>query len=195
MTDKNKQEIEEEVDACVVGNEVFFYTYIDDDTILWLHRELRNLETKLLKKKAKNPGVSPKIILYLKSDGGDMFAGMSGMDFISNMRVPVYTVADGICASAATFLLFGGTKRYVKSHAHVLIHQLSTDGFWGKFEDLKDEMKSLKKFMKMIKGVYENRANIPQKKMDSLMKKDVYLDARQCLKYQIVDDVFSSGCL
>jgi len=49
------------------------------------------------------------------------------------------TVADGFCASAATFVLMGSKHRRIMPHAHLLIHQLST-GAMGKYEELKDEI-------------------------------------------------------
>jgi len=181
----------ESVEGCeVIDNDIFFYTDIDDDSVLWLNKQLTILEKKLLIQTIECPGYKPYIRLFIKSDGGDIFAGVSAMDHIANIKVSVVTIADGLCASAATFLLLGGTKRLIKKHAFVLIHQLSTEGFWGKFEEVKDEMKTLKKFMAMIHGIYEVKTKIPQKKMNKLMKKDIYLSAEQCLKYDIVDEVF-----
>ena len=81
------------------------------------------------------------IFLYIHTDGGDAYAGLSAMDHIKNMRVPVHTVVDGLCASAGTFILMGGEKKYALRHSSVLIHQLRL-GFWGTYEDLKDEMQN-----------------------------------------------------
>ena len=67
--------------------------------------------------------------------------------------VPGYeieTIAEGTCCSAATFMLLGGKKRMIGKHAHILIHQLSA-GFMGKYKDLRDELKTCKKIMKMMK--------------------------------------------
>lgn len=44
----------------------------------------------------------------------------------------------------------GGHERRIGKNAHVLIHQISTNGFWGKYEELKDEMKSCDKLMDMV---------------------------------------------
>ena len=174
-------------DIKVVGNEVFFYTDVSDESVVYLFKVLRELEKELLYKMIEMPDYKPTIKLYLKSDGGDMFAGFSAHDQLSQMRVKVTTIADGCCASAATFILLGGHVKLMKPHAHILIHSLATDGFWGKFEDMKEEMKNCEKFMDMIKRLYEEHCEIPEKKMKSLMKKDIYLTPEECIKWKVVD--------
>jgi ATP-dependent Clp endopeptidase proteolytic subunit ClpP len=173
----------------VVENDIFFYSGIDNDSILNLNTAIKKLERKLLKRAIDIDGYNPVINLHIKSGGGDIFAGLSGMDHISSCRVPINTIADGLCASAATFLLMGGSTRYIRPSAYVLIHQLSS-GFWGKFEDLKNELESCEKFMKIIRGIYEEKATIPQKTLNSMMKRDIYVTAKECLRFGIVDEIY-----
>ena len=40
--------------------------------------------------------------------------------------------------------------------------------------------------MKMLKAMYLEKTQIPEKKLKKLMKKDIYLTPRDCLKYKIV---------
>ena len=182
----------EETQECVVrvvGNEVYFYGSVTTENILELNTALRTLENDLLCKfSSYTYSEVPGITLYIQTEGGDIFAGLSCMDHIRNMRVRVTTVADGCCASAGTFMLLGGHHRTIKKHSFVLIHQLSS-GFWGKFQELKDETKSLSKFMKTITTMYNKHTTIPKKKLDIMMKKDMYLDADECIKFKIVDEV------
>ena len=177
-------------DVCVLGNEIYFYTDVSEISVMWLNKTIRKLERELITQTSEcGANSAPEIKLYINSPGGDMFAGMSALDHVASSKLKITTIADGMCASAATFILLGGHRRMIKQHAHVLIHQLSTNGFWGKFEDLKDEMKSCKKFMDMIRSIYGDKCDIPDKKMESMMKKDIYLDAEECLKFKIVDEV------
>jgi ATP-dependent Clp endopeptidase proteolytic subunit ClpP len=188
-TDSNEVDDGEWDDIKVQGNEVFFSADVDDDSVCYLFKILRQLETNLLYKMIENPGYKPEIRLFINSNGGDMFAGFSAHDQLKQLRVPVTTIAVGCCASAATFILLGGSKRMIGQRAHVLIHQLATDGFWGKFEEMKDEMKNCKKFMNMAKDLYEENCDIPEKKMKNLMKKDIYLSPEECVKWKIVDEI------
>ena len=189
MTDDKKKDECSDFNIQTIGNVVYFSEDIDEGSVMELFTTMRELEIKMQKKKTKYIGFEPAIWLFIKSDGGDIFSGFSAMDFIKSLSVPVYTVADGMCASAATFLLLAGRKRFMTKHTHILIHQLSTEGFWGRYEEIKDEMKNLNKFMDMIQGVYED-TEIPDKKFKKMMKRDLYLNAQKCLKYKIVHDVY-----
>jgi ATP-dependent protease ClpP protease subunit len=191
LSKKPEPEEEEEEVVEVVGTDVFFTGPIDEESIQELVTNLKKLENKLLKQAVDLQGYTPKIRLFIRSDGGDVFAGFSAMDHISRSRLHVTTVADGCCASAATFLLLAGHRRAIGAHGYVLIHQLATDGFWGKYEELRDEMKNCDKFMKSIRSIYESKTRLPSRKLNKMLKRDIYLDASMCKKYSIVDEIMS----
>ena len=172
----------------VVNNHIYFYSGIKSTSILKLNKKLKELETKLLTYADSLEWEPPGIYLHINSYGGSVFAGVAGMDQIRKCKVPVYTVIDGCAASAATFLTVVGAKRYINKHAHILIHQLSS-GFWGKFSAIEDEVKNLKKLMEMIKDVYLNHTKIEKKQLDKLLKRDLWLNAREALEHGLVDEI------
>jgi ATP-dependent protease ClpP protease subunit len=173
----------------IIGNEMFFYSDVTSDDILEFTEDFKKLENKLLKQTIDFPGFKPEIRINICSDGGEMFAGLSAMNVIEKSRVKVVTIAQGACCSAASFMLLGGHERRMGKNSHILIHQLSTNGFWGKFEDLKNEMDSCSKFMDMITKVYLEKTEIPEKEFKKLMKKDIYLNVEECLKYNVVSSI------
>lgn len=188
VNNNNKEVIEEEeIYECtkVIGNEIFFYGDVTPDTILEFIEKFKKLEIGLLKASA-DLGFTPEIRVHIMSDGGDLFSGFSAMNLLEKSRVRVVTIAQGACCSAATFILLGGQERRIARNAYLLIHQLSTGAFWGKFEEIKDEYKSVNKFMDMIRSTYLKKTKIPQKKLENMMKRDIYLDSKKCLKYAIV---------
>jgi len=172
----------------VINNHIYFYSEIKRNSILKLNKKIKELETKLLTYADSLEWEPPGIFLHINSYGGSVFAGVAGMDQILNCKLPVYTVIDGCAASAATFLSVVGTKRLINKHAHILIHQLSS-GFWGKFSEIEDEMKNLKKITKMIKEVYLKNTNITKKQLDKMLKHDLWLNAEEALEYGLVDEV------
>ena len=155
--------------------------------------KLKKLEIELLHKHL-DLGLShikPEIRIWIRSEGGDMHAGLSAMDAISRVKTcKVRTIADGMCASAATFLLLGGRTRHMTENSYVLIHQLNMDGTWGKFEDFKDQMQNLEKFMKRFRKIYMRETRIPENELDRILKRDVYMDIGKCLNWDIVDSVW-----
>ncbi len=182
--DDTKEIIEENQSVKVVGNEILFYGDIDKDNALEFVLQFKKLEIELLKKKAELVGYEPQIRISIMSDGGDIFSGLNMMNVLERSRVKVITIAQGSCCSAATFVFLGGSERRIGKNAYLLIHQLTTE-FWGSFQDLRNEMKTSEKFMKMLKKMYMSKTKIPEKKFKRLMKKDIYLSPRKCIKYKI----------
>ena len=177
----------------VQGSDIYFHCDVDETTILELNMKLKKLETELLHKYL-DLGIKsrPEIRIWIRSDGGDLHAGLSGMDRIRSIRrCKVRTIADGVCSSAATFLLLGGWSRHMTENSYVMIHQLNMDGTWGKFEDFKDQMENLEQFMQRFKDIYTRETKIPERDLKKLLKRDVYMDAAKCLDWQVVDSVWN----
>jgi ATP-dependent protease ClpP protease subunit len=176
----------------VDGSDVYFYCEVCEQTVLELIMKLRKLEKELLHKYL-DLGITtkPEIRIWIRSDGGDMHSGLSAMDAIASMdRVKVRTIADGMCASAATFILLGGHRRHMTENSYILIHQLNMDGSWGKFEDYKDQMDNLEQFMDRFREIYTRETDIPEKKLKKILRRDICMDAKKCVKYYVVDSVW-----
>jgi|TARA_B110000908_G_C10201499_1_gene425555 ATP-dependent protease ClpP protease subunit len=181
---EDDEEVEHET-VRVIGCDIYFYGDVDRANAFDFIDAFKKLEVDLLKKSIELEGYNPMIRVHIHSDGGDVFSGLSMMDMLRSSRVKVVTIAEGTCCSAATLILLGGCKRLMGRHAFVLIHQLST-GFFGKYKDLKDEMKTCKKVMATLKTLYDDSTTIPKDKLSEFMKRDIYLGYEECLKYEIV---------
>ena len=177
----------------VQGSDVYFHCEVCETTVLELNMKLKKLELELLHKYL-DLGIDqrPEIRIFIRSDGGDLHAGLSAMDCIKSLRkrVRVLTIADGVCASAATFILMGGSKRYMTKNSYILIHQLNMDGSWGKFEDFKDQMENLEQFMNKFRAIYTRETEIPTDELERLLKRDVYMDSDRCMEWYIVDGIW-----
>jgi len=133
----------------------------------------------------------PPIYLFINSEGGDYFAGLSAMDHIKNMKYPVYTVIDGMVASAGTFISLAGKKRFMMKSSWVLIHQIKS---WlgGMFthEELKDSYENSDNFMKSLNKMYSEHTNISNKKLETFFKHDLYINSEEAIKMGIVDTYY-----
>jgi ATP-dependent protease ClpP protease subunit len=187
-TEDETKEQEENDCIKVIGNELLFYGDVDRENTLEFVEKFKKLEIELLKKMAELVGYEPMIRVHIMSEGGDVYAGLNIMNVLERSRVKVVTIAQGACCSAATFVLLGGKERRMGKNAYLLIHQISTE-MWGSFNDLKHELKSTDKLMKMLKDMYLSKTKIPEAKFKSLMKKDIYLPPDKCLKYGIVSEI------
>ena len=177
--DSDSDEDDEKVIA--VYNNVYFYCSVTRKTSLQLNTKLEEVQQSILNHKIQDNEIN----LYIQSGGGELFAGISSMNYIENMKVHVNTIVDGFVASAASLITLGGHTVYMQKHATLLIHQMTT-GFYGKFEEFMDEVHNSKKSMKMIKDIYKDKTQIPENELEKLMKKDIYLDVDECKKYKII---------
>lgn len=184
MSDSESEDEKSEIK--VQGNDVYFYCDVTTETVRDLITTVRKLEiemaTSLIKLGIYDP---PKIRIHISTDGGNLYAGISAFDYLRSTRSHVTTIAEGCCASAGTFILLGGDTRLMGKSAYVLIHQLGTQ-FWGKFEQLKDEVAHCEQLMRTMKRIYTRETTIPEEKLNKLMKRDIYFSHKKCVKYGIV---------
>jgi ATP-dependent Clp protease protease subunit len=134
----------------------------------------------------------PPLYIFINSGGGDYYAGMSAYDHMKSIDYPIYTVIDGMAASAATFIGLAGKKRYIMKSGWVLIHQIKTwMGGFTTFENLKDEMENSTNIMKSLNKMYIENTNIPKKRLDAFFKHDIYIDSSEAIKLGIVDGIYN----
>ena len=172
----------------VVNNRVYFYSYVGSSEILQLNRRITELNNNLLVDAITQSREPASIFLHVHSFGGSIFSGLCGMDEIKNSKVPIVTIVDGCCASAATFLTVVGKKRLIYENSFMLIHQLSTF-FWGKFDEMQDEHENCTVLMETIKRIMDKYTKIPSKKINEILKHDLWFDSKKCLEYGLVDEI------
>jgi ATP-dependent Clp protease protease subunit len=174
----------------VVENTIFFYDDVTNESILDLNRVLTEVDVKLQNtRNILGDSFDPTIRLRVKTDGGDLHSVLSTVDIIHNLKSKVYTYIDGSVASAGSMITLSGDRRFMGKHAIFLIHQLSS-GMYGKYTELEDSMENCANMMKFLKAYYKENTKIPMKKLDELLKRDLYLSVDECLLYGIVDEVF-----
>ena len=170
------------------NNHIYFYSEVSKKTVYELNREIRVVTQKMLDMQRKYNIDPPPIYLHINSYGGSIFAAMSTVDIIKYNQVPIYSIVEGCAASAATLMSVVANKRYIRPHAHMLIHQLSTV-FWGKMDEFDDEMKNLNKLMDLIKNIYKEHTSVPTRKLNEILKHDVWWDANKCIDNNLVDEI------
>ena len=173
-------------------NSVWFYAGVNKPNVLELNKTLKMVTSKNLTLQ-HDLGLEERIPikLHINSGGGLIVAGVSGMDAILRNSVPVHTVVDGFCASAATFMSVAGHKRSITENSFMLIHELSTN-FWGKYKEFEDEKRNLDLMMDMIKSVYSRHTHVPSKELDGVLKHDLMWDSQKCLDLGLVDEIIHS---
>ena len=167
---------------------IFFYTDVNKQSILNLNQKLNRIGTDLNATAMVLDIPVPELKLHINSNGGSLLDGFAAVDYVRNCKAPVHSIIEGSAASAATLISVVAKKRSISKNSFMLIHQLS--GFmWGKFEIMKDDMQNCNLFMDRINEIYGQYTKIPKNVLKDILKRDIYMDAKTCLKYGLVDKI------
>lgn len=128
------------------------------------------------------------IILYINSNGGDIYCGLAIYDIIKHIRADVSTICFGVASSMAAFLLSSGTKgkRCSFPNARIMIHQ-PIGGSHGQASDVKIHTKEILYLKKKINIFFSKNTNINIKKIKKKTNRDHFMSPLKALKYGIID--------
>lgn len=174
-----------------VDNHIYFYADVDSDRCLALIRAIREADSELrqqyLSRGLEGMPLTP-IWLHIHSYGGDLFTGFSLADQLTMIKSPVYSVIEGICASAATLVSMSCTRRFILPSSFMLIHQLS--GFkWGTHEEFKDEMTLQNKAMERLVEFYARHAKPSADEVRAMLTRDYWMDAEAAVAQGFADEI------
>ena len=166
------------------------------DRIIWMGEEVKDdmanrICAQMLMLAAEDP--KKDIWLYINSPGGSITAGMAIYDTMQLIEPDVATVGLGMCASMGQFLLSSGTpgKRYLTSHARVLMHQPS-GGIGGTTTDVRINAELI---MVMKKTLAELTARHTGHTVDEIYRDNEYdhwFTASEALEYGFVDKIITT---
>ena len=181
----------------VLGNHIYFYTEVTKKTALELIKNIKELANNIMTLEIHNGKDSlydddkityNPIYLHINSGGGCLFSCMSIIDTIKKCKVPVYTIGEGQIASAASIMLLSGKKRFMTENSFILIHELRTY-VSGTYSNLEDDYENSKLLMKKMIKYYKKNSNIPESVLQTLLKKDIYIEAKKSKKYGLIDKI------
>lgn len=175
-----------------VSNHIYFYSEVNQDRCLDLIKQIKSLDEKLRNERLTRniPSDFPHtpIWLHVFSPGGGLFAGLTISDQIKQIETPIYSIAEGYCASAATFISMSCTKRFIQPSGYMLIHQLSS-GYWGTYEQLKDDMKLNDMLIEKMVQFYLDHTKMDEEEIRETLKRDSWFNAEQALEKGLVDEI------
>ena len=133
-------------------------------------------------------GLRWPIHLHIQSGGGDLLPALYVYDFIQGMDVPVVTHVDGFCASAATLIAMGGTRRLITPHSSFLVHQVRSQTA-GRVDDMSAELANIEGFEELVQDIYLERTTLDASTLKKIMASERWLDAQCALDYGFVDEI------
>jgi len=178
----------------IEDNNIYFRTDVSEKSVGKLVKLINKINKEYLALSAalRLGRLEPEpIFLHITSEGGDLAMGFLAADVVKNSKVPIYTIVEGYCISAATLISVCGHKRYITENSLMLIHQLSAvQG--GTYNNLRDHSSNNDLCMRQLKNIYLNNTDGKMKKteLEKLLCKDIFLDAKKCLEYGLSDDIY-----
>lgn len=172
-------------------DQIFFHDDINTQSAVKLIKTV----SEFVNESKKRVSVTARLPLFLHicSGGGCAFSGFMLYDHLRSLKdtICLTTVAEGLCASAATFLLLAGEARLIRPSALILIHQIrsSSDPFvYQTLSQSKEELQNNQRVQEIMRKIYDLNTTIPVKKMDELLLTEQYLDSNECRKYGLSTD-------
>ena len=150
-----------------IEDRVYFYCDVDVRSVFELHLRLDKAC-----RWAEARGVD-HVTLFVHSDGGCATPGWARWT-PSAARACPWTVADGLTASAATFLLLAGHRRFALPHASVLVHQVSTE-LDGSLHQLARDVRHTEALMAMIERVYARSSTLEAAEITAMVREETIM--------------------
>lgn len=171
-----------------IDNHIYFVADVSAQHCLTLMQNLRSLDVRLQTEANQRGTPPPPIWLHLNSFGGDLFSGFAVADALQQTKTPVFSIVEGVCASAATIISISCKRRYMSPNSFFLIHQ-----FWawfvGTHEEFKDEMELQKRLMKRMVDFYVLHSTTNKKAVRKMLKHDTWLTAEEAVTHGFVDEI------
>ena len=175
------------------GEKVYdLYSKLLEDRIILLTGEINDYTSNLIVSELLylDSISNEDISIYINSPGGSVTSGMAIYDTMNFIKSDVNTIAIGMAASMAAFLLSAGKKgkRYILPNAEVMIHQ-PLGGVNGQATEIKIAAERILKLKKKLNKILSLNCNKDLKIVERDTERDYYMDSKEALKYHIVDKI------
>lgn len=176
----------------IINNHLYFSSDITPKSAFMLCKYLRSLEIKLkMDNVCMSADVKPEIYLHITTNGGCIYSAFSIIDCFKSLSIPVNTIIDSNVSSAGTIISIHGHKRYICTNSYVLVHELRS-GCWGKLAYIDDTYKNCLKVQEHINKIYLEKTKITKKYLKEILVKDLELNADECIRLGIADEIYIS---
>lgn len=171
-------------------NKIYLYGEIHRDSILTVCKQLDEISKQLkMLEFIYDIKDLPPIELHINCDGGELTSAFMLVDKILRSKLKIHTIIEGMAASAATIISTVGHRRFINKHSYMLLHQLSSSGWGGTYQNIVDEKTNCDVLMDDIKEIYLKHSKFKEKELAQLLKHDLLLRSSDCLKMGLVDEV------
>jgi ATP-dependent Clp protease protease subunit len=159
-----------------------YFASVDENSI----KTLMNVVEQKLREGAT------KFVLLISSGGGNVFAGVTGYNFLKGIPAEVETHNFGNAVSIALVLFCAGKKRMSVPHATFLLHGVQANfpqGAGLEEKQLEERLKGLKLDMENIAGIIAANTGKSEQEVMKAMIERTTLNPEEAVEYGLVHEI------
>ena len=132
------------------------------------------------------------ILVTINSPGGEAYTGLGIYDTLRFTRCPVYTLVNGLCASAGIVILLSAERerRFTLPSSRFMIHQPS-GGASGTASDIEIKAENMKALRRMYFDIIADRCGREAAAVTERAKRDFWLGASEAKEYGLVSGIIT----
>lgn len=133
-----------------------------------------------------------QINVRINSTGGDVFDGITIYNTIKNSKADIHVYVDGLAASMASVIALAGKKIFISRFAQLMLHKVSGN-VNGDSEKLRETASLMDEVEQSISEIYATRTGLSVDEVNNKFLqrgKDTWLNAKQALQNNLVDEIF-----
>jgi len=164
---------------------IFLTGEVNDDSAKRFVQELLYLE-------AEDP-YAP-VTIFINSGGGLVHSGLAILDVMSQVVMPLRTIAYGRCFSIAAVLLAAGTpgQRFAFPHARLMIHEPSCAYSKLPVSDMVIKVDELRHTSQVLEELLCEKTGRSPAEVRAAVSRDNYMSVEDARKFGLIDNVVKS---
>lgn len=132
------------------------------------------------------------VVVRINSPGGDIYEASVMNAALADHAGEITVRIDGLCASAATFLLRNSAKVVAAELCEVMIHN-AWGGCIGNAGDMERMADWLKKSDRQIAEFYARRMDKPMSEIETMMNEETLFTAKDAVEIGLADELLADG--
>ena len=130
------------------------------------------------------------IRIIIASPGGSLEVEQTLVAIMEASKTPVWCIAIGMCASAASMIYLAGHKRFATRNASWMFHQGGCDNLEGSYQQIMSFMAKYQMDIEEMAEFYKTHTQFPEELIEAkLMEGDWYIGIDEAVSNGIVHEV------
>lgn len=132
------------------------------------------------------------IRIIIASPGGSLEVEQTLVAIMEASATPVWCIAIGMCASAASMIYLAGHKRFATRNAYWMLHQGGCDNLEGSYQQIMSFMAKYQMDIEEMAEFYKSHTNFPTDLIEkNLSEGDWYISIDEAMENGICHEVIS----